>query len=135
MTKSVQTHLRMSTVWFVNDGLSGNLWKPAAEVIGRFSAGFQPISSRVPSSFWCMLIEKPYFQVQSPSAVRNRLRRETYWTKSYDNISKYPFSTQFMVDAQSRTYQKLHIMPAIQNMSRVRSKPLFWFRSDTKTET
>ena len=62
-------------------------------------------------------IEKPYFQVQSPSAVRNRLRRETYWTKSYDNISKYPFSTQFMVDAQSRTYQPLHIMPARQHMS------------------
>ena len=29
------------TVWSVNDGLSGNLRKPAAEISGRFPAGFR----------------------------------------------------------------------------------------------
>ena len=35
------TEIYKCTVWSVNDGLSGNLRKPAAEVSGKFPAGFR----------------------------------------------------------------------------------------------
>jgi hypothetical protein len=35
------TEIYKCTVWSVNDVLSGNLRKPAAEVSGKFPAGFR----------------------------------------------------------------------------------------------